>query len=200
MFSMAKSYAADGATGLAIDWLGNLAEDGAGYYRAVGNAPEFARLKKSPDYRTILEQLKPCNTGEHRQFDFWVGTWEVTSPANPGRSSTNTISSTHGGCVIFERYDAPGGYSGTSLSFYDQNADKWRQTWIDNQGAPLYLSGGFKKGSMVLTDGSDTENLQRVTWTPLKDRRVRQHWESSADGGESWTTVFDGYYARQDDD
>jgi hypothetical protein len=38
---------------------------------------------------------------------------------------------------------------------------------------------------------------QRVTWTPQPDGRVRQLWESSSDGGRTWTVVFDGLYARQ---
>jgi hypothetical protein len=35
--------------------------------------------------------------------------------------------------------------------------------------------------------------LQRITWTPEQDG-VRQHWQSSADDGATWTTVFDGHY------
>jgi hypothetical protein len=38
--------------------------------------------------------------------------------------------------------------------------------------------------------------LQRVTWTPSSDGTVRQLWESSEDGGTTWTTVFDGRYSR----
>ena len=34
-------------------------------------------------------------------------------------------------------------------------------------------------------------------WQPLPDGRVRQLWESSKDGGETWTVAFDGYYARR---
>jgi hypothetical protein len=26
--------------------------------------------------------------------------------------------------------------------------------------------------------------------------KVRQHWESSADDGKTWTTAFDGLYAK----
>jgi hypothetical protein len=31
----------------------------------------------------------------------------------------------------------------------------------------------------------------------LPDGRVRQHWETSKDGGATWTTAFDGYYRRR---
>ena len=36
---------------------------------------------------------------------------------------------------------------------YDAASDKWHQTWIDSNGAPLYLDGGLVDGHMVLTDG-----------------------------------------------
>ena len=36
----------------------------------------------------------------------------------------------------------------------------------------------------------------RITWTPGADGSVRQLWESSADGGTTWSVVFDGRYVR----
>ena len=38
--------------------------------------------------------------------------------------------------------------------------------------------------------------MQRITWTLAADQSVRQHWESSADAGTTWTTLFDGRYVR----
>ena len=34
----------------------------------------------------------------------------------------------------------------------------------------------------------------RVTWRPLPDGRVRQTFESSTDGGKTWSVSFDGFY------
>jgi hypothetical protein len=34
----------------------------------------------------------------------------------------------------------------------------------------------------------------RGTWTPMEDGVVRQHFEESSNGGQTWTTWFDGYY------
>ena len=50
---------------------------------------------------------------------------------------------------------------------------------------------------MVLATTADPQSVQRITWTPLDDGRVRQHWEATTDGGKAWSTVFDGYYARR---
>jgi hypothetical protein len=36
----------------------------------------------------------------------------------------------------------------------------------------------------------------RITWSQEPEGRLRQLWESSKDGGRTWTTVFDGIYAK----
>lgn len=140
---------------------------------------------------------RPCAAPEYRQFDFWLGDWNVEAPANPGRTSRNRITSTNGGCTLLEQYTTPGGFEGSSLNFYDAARKVWHQTWIDNQGGGLTLEGGLQGTSMVLQSTTDPINVQRITWTPLPGGRVRQHWESSIDGGQSWTTAFDGTYTRR---
>jgi hypothetical protein len=36
----------------------------------------------------------------------------------------------------------------------------------------------------------------RALWTLLPDGRVRQFFEQSSDGGETWATWFEGFYTR----
>jgi hypothetical protein len=38
----------------------------------------------------------------------------------------------------------------------------------------------------------------RITWTPLPDGTVRQHWQASRDDGATWDDLFDGRYVRRD--
>jgi hypothetical protein len=140
-------------------------------------------------------QPRPCAAPEHRQFDFWIGDWDVATPDGTVRGR-NVIEAIEGGCALRETYTTGRGYGGTSLNFYDVARGGWHQTWIDNQGSPLHLDGGLDGDRMVLR-GEAGSALQRITWTPLADGRVRQHWESSSDGGASWTTAFDGYYRRR---
>ena len=144
----------------------------------------------------VPETVKPCSTPEFRQFDFWLGDWNVESAASPGKVSRNRITLINGGCTIREEYTTRGGYEGTSLNFYDAARKVWHQTWIDNQGGALYLEGGLQGKAMVLATVTDPQEVQRITWTPLDDGRVRQHWETTGDGGKTWTTAFDGYYRR----
>lgn len=142
----------------------------------------------------------PCSSPAHREFDFWLGEWSVRNTAAPADrpAARNSITRVHGGCAIREEYHAPNGYSGTSVSFYDAARESWHQTWIDNQGRPIYLDGGRRGDSMVLTERGDDGRINRVTWTPLPGGRVRQLWEASADDGKVWKVVFDGIYEKRE--
>jgi hypothetical protein len=137
---------------------------------------------------------------EARQFDFWLGDWEVFAP-NGQKAGDNRIESMAGGWGLLENWTGVSGYTGKSLNTWFPDKRQWQQFWIGVGGA-LELSGGLNaKGEMVLggrttaIDGKET--LQRITWTPHPDGTVRQHWEQSADGGTTWTTAFDGIYRRK---
>ncbi len=143
----------------------------------------------------------PCSTPEYRQFDFWLGEWDVVNqlvPPDKAPKATNRLTSLLGGCAMQEDYEATtpqGTFQGTSLNFYDKGRKKWRQLWIDFQGNPLELEGDLVEDSMVLTS---PDGKQRVTWTPLEGGKVRQLWETTKDGGETWKAVFDGIYSPRD--
>jgi len=143
----------------------------------------------------------PCASAEHRQFDFWRGSWEVRD-AKGKRVGSNRIDALYQGCALQENWNGAGGHSGTSLNVYDADTKRWHQTWVDNGGGLLLLDGELVNGSMVLAgdskpSGADAKSTrQRITWTPLPDGRVRQLWESSEDRGGTWTVVFDGYYTK----
>jgi len=140
----------------------------------------------------------PCSSTEARQFDFWIGEWDVHAGGQlRGKSSIQSIL---GGCTIYEQYDGVNGYSGKSLNVYDTTAGRWRQFWIDNQGLLLQLEGRYEGGRMILSGPGlmqGEEVLNRITWQHNPDDSVRQHWETSKDGGKSWQSAFDGRYTRR---
>jgi len=141
------------------------------------------------------DKPKPCTAPEYRQFDFWLGEWDVLGVG--GGRGVNRISSVYDGCVVREEYESGGGaYTGTSLNFYDASTSAWYQTWIDNQGQPLFLSGGIVDGKMVLSSEAGKRPVQRITWTPLDVGKVRQLWEQT-DDGTTWSVVFDGTYTKR---
>jgi hypothetical protein len=140
-----------------------------------------------------------CDAAEHRQFDFWVGEWDVRDPSGQV-VGTNSITSSYDGCLLVERWEGAGGSAGTSQNFFHRVDGKWHQNWIDSRAAgPLWLVGGLDaRGAMVMTDADPSASpLNRITWSPNPDGTVRQHWEQSTDSGATWATVFDGLYARR---
>lgn len=145
-------------------------------------------------------QQAACATDAHSAFGFWVGEWDVRSAA--GQAGRNRITSILGGCVLLEEYETPSGYAGKSLNIYDQTTGRWHQTWVDNGGLLLQLDGGMEAGRMVLEGERLTRAgarvSDRIAWTPNDDGTVRQHWQVSSDGGETWSTVFDGTYHPAD--
>ena len=133
----------------------------------------------------------PCSTPEHRQFDFWIGDWEVRNAAGKV-VGTNNITKLHKGCVLFENWSGTGGVTGSSFNIYDASRKQWHQTWVDNSGSLLELDGKFVDGAMMLSNSGN-----RITWRVLPDGRVRQLWEASSDNGATWKTSFDGYYEKK---
>lgn len=163
------------------------------------------RRRHSPLVATVLAASTaaaaagPCDTPEHRQFDFWLGQWEVRTP-NDKVAGTNSIEREYDGCVIHERYVTGRGYKGESLNTYDAGRKVWHQTWVDNQGTLLLLEGSLQGASMVLQGEAVGEGgrivKHRITWTPNANGSVRQHWESTNEQGR-WETAFDGAYIRK---
>ncbi len=144
----------------------------------------------------------PCQAAEYRQFDFWVGHWDVFEPDGQ-KAGKNVIEPIDGGCALLERWTGSEGMTGTSLNAWDARSRLWRQHWIDSRGGLLRLAGLLQGQRMVLESSGphpqkpDVTLQQRISWTPQADGSVRQHWERSEDGGKTWTTAFDGRYVRR---
>jgi len=144
----------------------------------------------------------PCPAAGSRQFDFWVGQWNVSVP--PGSQiATSIISSDLDGCAIMEDYRQNGGFQGRSMSVYDQATGRWYQTFVDNVAAASFrLSGGLEGDRMVMTGsqpvfsfatGTVRQRDVTVTWSPLDGGRVNQRFLTSFDGAPA-TITFDGTY------
>jgi hypothetical protein len=135
-----------------------------------------------------------CTASEAHQFDFWIGDWNVTEAGKP--AGHNRIEAILGGCALSENWDSASGGHGKSYNAYDARTKTWQQFWVDVHGGVLHLSGGRQGRDMVLRSTRPGAHVDRITWTPNADGSVRQHWESSEDGGTTWKTAFDGRYER----
>lgn len=142
----------------------------------------------------------PClEEGRYRQFDFWLGSWNVYN-ADGELVGTNEITSAEEGCALIERWRGRQGSTGMSINYFEPSTGLWKQAWVAASGYIVELSGRLDDGVMVMegslikADGSSTP--MRGRWTPLEDGRVRQQFHIS-DSTQAWQTWFDGYYERR---
>lgn len=204
-FHLARAMVSLGDQDAALNLLEGLVGAPGLSSAALQGTSEFQVLADNARYQAVLQALTPCTAPEYRAFDFWLGTWDVRAVGATTPPASNRITAEHGGCVILEQY-ANASYTGMSINFYDQATGKWHQSWMSNAGGAVYLEGGLNEhGAMVMSDADlpvsgITGIVNRVTWTPNDDGSVRQHWETSSDGGATWSTVFDGTYTRVDDE
>ena len=146
-------------------------------------------------------KARGCATAQHRQFDFWLGEWDVQAGGTV--AGQNRITSVSGGCALLEQWQGAGGGSGTSLNAYSVADGRWHQTWVDAQGGRLVLAGGWDEatGTMRLEGTTADRNghpaLNVISWQRLADGSVRQRWRVSPDNGTTWRELFDGVYRKR---
>lgn len=139
-----------------------------------------------------------CSDERSHDFDFWIGTWNVT--AGGQFAGTNAIEPILNGCVLQENWSGVSGSAGSSFNFYNPITKKWHQFWVWRNGTTLELEGGYADGQMMLEGESKTKEGKtvgnRITWYDNSDGTVRQHWQTSTDGGSTWKDAFDGLYSK----
>jgi hypothetical protein len=149
----------------------------------------------------------PCSDSLHRQFDFWLGEWEVFGKNNQ-KAGDSRISLILDSCIVLEEWTSASlfkglRYAGKSFNTYNRVARQWQQTWVDNVGgSTAYLKGSYAEGEMVfMTDpfpfSKDTIASRRLTFHHLGTDLVRQHGEISKDGLKTWLTEYDLQYRRK---
>jgi hypothetical protein len=141
------------------------------------------------------KQAESCSAPEYRQFDFWIGDWDVFDSDNPDHAVARAhISRILDGCVLLEDYAATNSAHGQSFNIYDSSVGVWRQTWVTNRGQFLALEGKADRTGMVFTGcdrtSSGKERQVRGTWTPVSGG-VREIAVISLDGGKTWEPWFD---------
>jgi hypothetical protein len=143
---------------------------------------------------------KPCQEPERRQFDFWVGDWDVYPTGKTVLVAHSKIENLYGGCAVRENWMPLKGTGGGSLNAYVPHEKTWKQTWVGSGGERVDFTGGLRDGAMVLTGDwmgivtPGQAKLTRMTYTPAADGSVRQFGETSDDGGKTWAANFDFTY------
>jgi len=207
-YNMACAYARSARPDSALAVLDRVMNGGYRQPGALQSDPDFASLKADPRFAALVERAdrnaRPCAfTPESRQFDFWIGDWEVhdnqRGHAVVGASHVDLIL---GECVIFENWSGGFGGHGKSLNAWNRACGCWQQSWMDDAGTvTLYSDGHLVNDAMVLVADKDRPaaqgGMRRLSFFKLGKDRVRQLAESSTDGGRTWSTTYDFDYIRK---
>jgi hypothetical protein len=125
---------------------------------------------------------QPCqDDARHRQFDFWLGDWNVVG-ANGQTGSTNQIRGELDGCLVSESWTAANGIRGRSINAYDRDLRQWHQTWVSSQpGGHLRMGGNLEADTMVLRGERITPSgfhwFDEYRWHVLPTGQVLQRWK-----------------------
>lgn len=201
----AREAVRQGKHAAAIEQLERLVETGFSSVGTITGDETLTVLSGMPAFDALVENLSrkayPCEYDEaFSRFDFWLGEWDVFL-ADGRLAGSNSIGRAEHGCVIEEVWSGAGGSTGRSINFVDKRSGEWVQIWNSAGGSQIEIRGGLTDEGMLLSGtihyvGSGETYPFRGLWTPLPDGRVRQFFEQSNDGGESWSPWFEGFYAR----
>ena len=139
-------------------------------------------------------------------FLFWVGKWEakwVDGQGNPG-TGTNHISLITGDKVLHENFQIltgpNAGFLGTSISVFNPNTKMWHQTWMDNQGGNIVLTGevvGDKRIFKTAIQNINGQQIQsRMVFFNIQSNQFTWDWERSTDGGKTWNLNWRIEYSK----
>lgn len=144
----------------------------------------------------------PCagDQAPWRDFDFWVGEWDVVHPQTGEVLGRNVITAREGGCLLTENWTGARGGTGFSINFHDPITKAWRQIWQSTAFFIDYSGGLDEEGRMVLEGtihyhANGRQAPFRGRWTPQPDGTVFQEfWQKDAEG--QWQVWFKGVYRR----
>ena len=150
------------------------------------------------------EQPKPCSAPECRQFDFWLGEWDLTWIDKDGneKKGSNTITAILDSCAIQEQFDGRPAmaFRGMSVSVYNVQKSVWQQTWVDNNGGYLDFTGALQDNEMTLsrkTERDGKEIWQRMRFYDIRTNTLKWDWEISDDDGKTWQLMWQIFYKRK---
>jgi len=192
LYNLACAFGLKGDSKAAVATLAEAMAAGFVSRSDIASDPDFASISGDAAFRRLARE-----GSLYRQFDFWVGRWEVFDPKGQ-QVGSSVIALGEKGKVITENWTNMKGQTGTSMNFIDPVDGKWHQIWVDPGGTVIRYAGSWSNGAMVFTgistDARGRSQASRMTFTPIGDGTVRQVIARSSDNGATWTPEFDGLY------
>ncbi len=189
-----------------LRWLRDLVAAGFPNVSMLKNEKDLDFVRSDRRFEAVVARAdtnaRPCMfIPEWRQFDFWIGDWDVFTPQGQ-LAGQNTIQFALDGCLLVENWTSSLGGSGKSINFYDREEKAWRQIWVANNGTVTEFQGIYDQTERVLKfrsrPTSGRQPLYKLFFYPLTASTVRQYCEQSTDGGQTWTIRYDFTYVRRE--
>lgn len=152
-------------------------------------------------------QLPP----ESRQFDFWVGSWEVNlriqQPDLTWKDSVKAEARIYPilfGKAVLELWDSPN-IKGYSLRYYDTKRKEW-VLWLNwpgqDRSGSSSLSGNFRHGrgefQSVNERPNGSKSISRYSFNDITPDSLRWDNAYSDDGGKTWRNQWIMEFTRKE--
>ena len=208
-YGMALAYASTKDPEKAFQYLQKAMQDGFSEPDRLAGDQELAALRSDARFAKLVEQathnFKPCAYNpQNRQFDFWIGEWDVVTADASSPAGSSKIELILGDCVVQENWKSAGniGYEGKSYNNYNPDLHRWEQFWVDNGGGMIHFYGELKDGVMdywtdEIPQKDGTKLKRHLQFIPSGADKVRQFSQGSTDGGKTWHVEYDFIYNRK---
>jgi Tetratricopeptide repeat len=204
---MARIFAHEGNKREALANLDSAAASSYFNLWELDSLPDFSSIRNDAHFKKIRQQvfavLYPCMSDPHaRQFDFWIGEWDVYQTGTNNYQGHSLIQMIAGGCALLENWDSQNS-TGKSINFIDPVTNTWKQTWAGSYTAGIqeFVNGKYEDSAMRFsfqsTDSKGNITIGRFIFYNEGPEQVRQFNETSTDGGKTWTTGYDFTYRRK---
>jgi len=204
---LARAYAANNEKDKALEQLDSAIAHG--YYNVpeLDTVKEYDKIRNDESFKNLIskaiDKLYPRLKNSHaREFDFWIGDWDVYPTGGSQIVGSNKIEMESGGCFILENWTAIGfPNTGKSMNFVDPTTNKWKQVWVGSGGTVTEYINGVYKDSVMEFESSSTsgQGIMKIRFRFFNQgaNQVRQFQEYSTDNGKTWNVSYDLTYMRK---
>jgi hypothetical protein len=201
LYNISRAYAKQGEKQQALNYLQDAVE--AGFRQrsdepSVADEADFRSIADDPEFQRLAELSKPISKRNvYRQMDFLLGQWALLSGDERRIGSAEFSAATGGYTIVGECTDNTRAKKYTLLAYYHPATSRWRQTWLDDQGGVIDVTGTADvsgesfalEGEVATADGRTF--AARVVFDEAADGAVHLAILSSSDGGARWTDILD---------
>ena len=145
----------------------------------------------------IARRPARCSTTEDRQFDFWVGEWDVMGTGHRALVAESTITLADEDCIVLENWRPFSSGPAHSISVYDHANHHWRQYYAGAGVAPTEYTGALDAAGVLRFDIDGASPRKRMNYQRIDANTVRQWGEQYDDSARVWTTTWDLTYRRR---